>query len=218
MPTALVVCLSCVPSWWMLLTHPWNLAQSPPRFQMASVLPVLKKPGSDQEDLSNYCPISNLPFLSKILERAVAAQFHRHMSNHELHEPVQSGFGVHHSTETALTAADSSHISILILLDLSAAVDTIFHTILLNCISYHLGIAGTALSRLQSYLSNRKHSVTISKSSSCQVPVNQGVPQGSVPGPVLFTIYMLSLGQIIANMVSVFTLMPNHPPSTPHVS
>uniref|UniRef100_A0A671VP79 Reverse transcriptase domain-containing protein n=1 Tax=Sparus aurata TaxID=8175 RepID=A0A671VP79_SPAAU len=177
----------------------------PSTFKTASVTPILKKPGLDPDDLHNYRPIFNLPFLSKILERAVAAQLQQHISNHELYEPLQSGFRARHSTETALIkitsdlliTADTGHISILILLDLSAAFDTISHTILLTRLSDYLGLTGTALSWFQSYLTNRKQFVTIGDSSSTSAPINQGVPQGSVLGPLLFTIYMLSLGQII---------------------
>ena len=73
--------------------------------------------------------VSNLPFLSKILEGALAAQLHQHKSNHELYEPLPSGFRPHHTTETTL----------------SAGFDTVCHTILLNRLSKHLGL-GTDLS------------------------------------------------------------------------
>ena len=127
------------------------------------------------------------------------------MSNHELYEPLQSGFTARQSTETALIritndlliAVDSGHISILILLDLSAALDTISHTNLLTRLSDYFGLTGKALSSFQSYLTNRKQFLTIGDSSSTPARVNQGVPQGSVLGHLLYTIYMLPLGQIL---------------------
>ena len=207
MPTALVK--ACLPALCPIMVNIINSSLAsglvPDSLKMASVTPILKKPGLDRDDSNNYRPISNLPFLSKILERAVAAQLHQHMANHELYETFQSGFRPHHSTETTLIkitndlliAADSGHISILVLLDLSAAFDTVSHTILLTRLSDYLGLTGSALSWFQSYLTNRKQFVTIRDSSSTPAPVNHGVPQGSVLGPLLFTIYMLPLGQII---------------------
>ena len=96
----------------------------PPSFKVASVTPILKKPGLDSADLNNYRPISNLPFHSKLLERAVAVQLHQHLSNHELYEIFQSGYRTNHSTETALIkvtydllmAADAHNISLFIMM------------------------------------------------------------------------------------------------------
>ncbi|KAK5918591.1 hypothetical protein CgunFtcFv8_003341 [Champsocephalus gunnari] len=177
----------------------------PTSFKTASVTPILKKPGLDPTDLNNYRPISNLPFLSKILERAVADQLHHHMSNHELYEPFQSAYRTHHSTETALIkitndlliAADSGSITTLILLDLSAAFDTISHNILLTRLSELLGLTDSVLSLFHSYLSDRTQFVTHAACSSPCASVNHGVPQGSVFGPLLFTIYILPIGDII---------------------
>ena len=179
----------------------------PSSFKLAAMTPTLKKSGLDPDDPNNYRPISNLPFLSKILESSVAAQLQHHMSHHELFEPFQSGFRPHHSTETALIkitndlliAADDGLVSVLILLDLSAAFDTISHSILLSRLSDLIGLTDITLSWFQSYLSNRKQYITLQGSYSSTATVNHGVSQGSVLGPLLFTIYLLPLGQIIRN-------------------
>lgn len=128
----------------------------------ASLIPILKKPGADPNNFDNLRPISNLPFISKILEKVVAAQLHLHLNDHNLYEQFQSGFRPNHSTETALLritndllmAADSGLLSILILLDLSAAFDTISHNILLNRLA-SIGISHTPLAWFTSYLSDR---------------------------------------------------------------
>ena len=207
MPSTLVK--ACLPTLCNTITTIINTSlQSrvvPTTFKTAAVIPTLKKPGLDPDDPNNYRPISNLPFLCKILERAVAAQLQQHMSHHELFEPLQSGFRAHHSTETALvkitddllTAADNGLITILILLDLSAAFDTVSHSILLKRLSQFIGLSGTALLWFHSYLSNRQQFITLNDSRSSTATISHGVPQGSVLGPLLFTIYMLPLGQII---------------------
>ncbi|KAK5933148.1 hypothetical protein CgunFtcFv8_004799 [Champsocephalus gunnari] len=84
----------------------------------------------------------------------------------------------------------------LILLDLSAAFDTVSHTILLTRLR-DIGIEGTALRWLQSYLTERSHFICLNNHSSAKASVTQGVPQGSVLGPLLFIIYILPLGQIL---------------------
>ena len=98
----------------------------PSCFKVASVSPLLKKPGLDLDDIKNYRPVSNLPFLSKVLEKIVLSQLKYHLSKNELFEPFQFAYRENHSTETALlriccdilNAADEGLISVLSLLDL----------------------------------------------------------------------------------------------------
>ena len=177
----------------------------PQSFRVAVVKPLLKKPTLDSGILGNYRPISNLPFLSKILEKAVAKQLCDFLQNNNLFECFQSGFRAHHSTETALVkvtndiliASDNGLLSVLVLLDLSAAFDTIDHHILLQRLEHLVGIEGAALNWFKSYLSDRSQFVNVNGKSSLREKVRYGVPQGSVLGPILFTLYMLPLGKII---------------------
>ncbi len=107
-----------------------------------------------------------------------------------------------HSTETALIrvtndlllSSDRGCISLLVLLDLSAAFDTIDHDILLNRPENFVGVSGSALAWFKSYLSDRHHFVAMNEEVSYRSQVQYGVPQGSVLGPSLFTLYMLPLG------------------------
>ncbi len=147
-----------------------------------------------------------MPFISKVLEKVVAKQLCRHLQENSLYEIFQSGFRAHHCTETALVkvtndlliAADSGLLSILVLLDLSAAFDTIDHNILLQRLEC-VGTRGTALCWFKSYLSDRYQFVHVNEQSSPRSKVCYGVPQGSVLGPILFMLYMLPLGHIIRN-------------------
>ena len=162
------------------------------------ITPILKNGGLDPEVLKNYRPVCNTLFLSKIIERAALVQSIKHMDFIKAHIPNQSGYKPKHSCETLLLRVtndillnmDNSKCTIMLLLDLSAAFDTVDHSVLLHLLWYELGIRGAAFEWFVEFLGGRKQAVNIDGHKSCFVDNNYGVPQGSVVGPFLFNIYI----------------------------
>uniref|UniRef100_A0A3Q3IT75 Reverse transcriptase domain-containing protein n=1 Tax=Monopterus albus TaxID=43700 RepID=A0A3Q3IT75_MONAL len=156
---------------------------------------------------SNFRPISNLPFLSKVLEKIVYAQLLAFLDEHNILETFQSGFKTQHSTESALVkvlndiflATDSGNCVVLVLLDLTAAFDTVDHNILISRLEHWVGIRGIALEWFRSYLKDRSFCVKLGDAVSSSEPLVYGVPQGSVLGSLLFSLYLLPLGTILRN-------------------
>ena len=182
------------------------LAAIVPRpFKTAIIKPLLKKNGLDTNDCNNYRPVSNLSFVSKILERVVSKQLVQHLNANNLLDPFQSAYRHGHSCETSLLrllndvlcSTDRGDLSLLVLLDLSAAFDVIDHELLLSRLQKEMGITGTALRWFNSYLVDRTQHVVVKQASSQSTSLNCGVPQGSVLGPILFSIYTSQLGRII---------------------
>jgi hypothetical protein len=173
----------------------------------AVVTPLLKKAHLDAAEMKNYRPVSNLSFLSKVVERLVSAQLVRYLQEHNLMPCMQSAYRRHHSTETALlrvlsdffTAADSQQVSLLGLLDLSAAFDCVDHDILLLRLERDFGITDTALDWIRSFLTMRTQQVFFNGVLSAVSVLPSGVPQGSVLGPLLFLLYATELFKIIAD-------------------
>ena len=174
----------------------------PTRTSSTHLLPLLKKPSLDKNLLKNYRPISNLPFLSKILEKVVLHKLLSNLQENNFSNPFQSAYRAGHSTETVLceifSALDNDNISVLLLLDLSAAFDTIDHQILPSRLNSVFGIQSTALQWFHSYLSDRYQSTSVNNSSPSPSQLMYGVPQGSVLGPILFVLYTTPLSDIIA--------------------
>ena len=181
----------------------FKTATMPEELKHGILSPLLKKIGLELIK-KNFRPVSNLPFLSKIIEKVAVSQLVDYMLEHKLMEIFQSAYKAFHSTETALVrvlndlllAKDDMELSILMLLDLSAAFDTIDHAILLERLAISFGVCGKALDWIKSYLSSRTQSVKIGNHNSKSVPLLFGVPQGSVIGPILFIIYLSPLGDI----------------------
>src|SRR6266699_3224046 len=153
--------------------------------------------------MSSYRPISNLLYVLKLLERCVAKQLNSYLSFNAHYGAFQSAYRPHHSTETALlrvqndilSRMDNNEVTLLSLLDLSAAFDTVDHTILLECLK-NIGITGLVYDWFSSYLTGRTQAMFLDGVSSDSVNITCGVPQGSVLGPILFNIYTQPLGEI----------------------
>ena len=201
--------LHCADTFAPYLTNVINTSLStgkvPDLYKLAIVNPLLKKNGLDESDLNNYRPVSNLNFFSKVLERIVLAQLLRHLKSNNLETVYQSAYKACHSTETALLkvssdildSTDQNEICILTLLDLSAAFDTINHNIMISRLHTTYGLSGTVMEWFKSYLADRFQAVRIGAVKSVFKPITCGVPQGSVLGPVLFTLYTRPLVDII---------------------
>jgi hypothetical protein len=118
--------------------------------QKCSHKTTAEETGLNPDILKNYRPVSNLPFISKILEKVVNACIKHHLVSNFLHEPFQSAYQKFHSTERAflkvkndiLESPDQGIVSVLVMLDLSAAFDTIDHQTLLQGLEQHVDITG----------------------------------------------------------------------------
>jgi hypothetical protein len=206
-PIPIWLAKECIDEVIPIMTRIVNLSLSqglvPSQLKHAVVRPLLKKAGLDPI-MKNYRPVSNLSFLSKVLEAAVIMQMEEHFTNNNLHDNNQSAYKKYHSTETLLlkihndiiTSLDQGKIIMLVMLDLSAAFDTIDHKILTDRLKSKYGINGTALQWFKSYLSNRTQSVLIDDYESQRKKLKFGVPQGSKLGPILFNAYIAPMSKV----------------------
>jgi len=181
-------------------------ATLPASFKEAIVTPILKKTSLDKEHLKNYRPVSNLNFISKVIEKVVAKRIQTHLGENNITIPFQSAYKKGHSTETALLRIyndivckinNTNNINLL-LLDLSAAFDTIDHETLYQRLHDHFQISDNALLWFRAYLSGCNTRVSINGSMSDPLPLKCGVPQGSVLGPIIFSLYTAPLGDFLS--------------------
>ena len=178
-----------------------------PESEKFSYVRPLIKAGKNPNDISSFRPLYNTSFLSKLLENVALQQLECHLTRLQYLPTFQSAYRKFHSVETAVCriyndlvinkAAGSC--SILILLDLSAAFDTVDHSIFLNDLEV-LGLSGLVLEWFKSYLTDRCFKVIIGKETSEIGKMKTGVPQGSVLGPILFTIYTAELSYLLKDL------------------
>ena len=188
-----------------IINHSLSTSTFSSVLKQALVYPLIKKVGLDKEDYCNYRPVSNLSFISKLIEKVVLDQLNKHLSLNELSDNFQSAYRKFHSTETALVkvqsdimnAIDGGSAAVLVLLDLSAAFDVLDHSILLNRLENICGIRTNALDWFKSYLTSRVQAVQVKDRVSNYKSLPHGVPQVSCIGPQLFSVYIQPLGALI---------------------
>ena len=149
--------------------------------------------------MNNYRPVSNLCFIAKILEKLVLSQVSSYLNSHNHYNTCQLAYRPGHSTETTILKVvndlfiylNKGNMSLLALLDISSALDTIDHSILVHQLH-----TNTVLQWFSSYLTDSSQYVSSSNHCSAFAPVHSGVPQGSVIGPMLFIMYTKPLSAI----------------------
>ena len=187
-------------------------------WKSAVIRPLLKKTGLDLIT-SNYRPVSNLTFLSKVLEKTALEQFMQHCNINGLFPTYQSAYRKDHSCETALThliddllwAMEKQKVTAMIMIDLSSTFDTVDHDILLTVLNKKLfGIENQVLGWFDSYLTPHTCKVNVGNVYSAEKNLDVSVPQGSCAGAVLFSAYASMLASVIPSGVDVHGYADNH--------
>ena len=181
----------------------------PQTWKRAIVKTLLKKIGLENI-FKNYSPVSNLNFISKLLEGVVCLQIQEHLYKQNMLPQYQSSYWANYSTETlllkliddVLKGMEAQEVTAPVALDLNAAYDTVDHELLLVILRSHFGIYGIPLTWIKSYLDKRSFQVEVGSTLSEPIDVPYAVQQGSLLGPVLFVCYIATLQNIIQDTSS----------------
>ena len=175
-------------------------------WKTAIVRPILKKAGLALQ-LSNFRQVSNLSFLSHVVECAVLEQFNKHCKDQDLIPDYQSAYRVNYSCKTVLVtivndiqwAMENQRVTTLMAVDLGATFDTMNHNILISVLRERFGITETALSWFESYLHPLYCKVNVGTTYSKNRELVYSVAQGSCAGPVLFTVYASTIESVVVS-------------------
>ena len=186
-------------------------------WKTAIVRPLIKKPGLELSK-KNYRPVSNLCSLSKLVEHCILKQFLKHCDNNGLIPDFQSAYQANYSTETSLVkmandilwAMEAQPITMMVILDLSAAFDMVDHSILLNILENQFGVTGTALRWFSNYLRPRSFKVHIGDEYSESQKLSFGEPHGSCSGANIFICYCSLINKEVPESISINGFADDH--------
>jgi hypothetical protein len=181
----------------------------PQDWKLAHVTPVFKK--GERYCAENYRPISLTSIPCKVMEHVIVHAITKHMEKNNLLHPEQHGFRRQRSCETQLIGLvdeltqelENGHQTDVIALDFSKAFDKVNHSLLVHKLKRY-GITGAINTWIASFLSNRQQSVIVDDTVSKPIPVESGVPQGSVLGPALFLAYIDDLPDTVQSKTRLF--------------
>ena len=203
------------------LTNVVNLSLETGQFAVhwktAIVRPLLKKQGLDLIP-NNYRPVSNLPFISKLVEKCMLHQFNQHCDTYHLLPDYQSAYRKNYSCETALVkfvsdmlvSMEHQKVTAVVAIDLSAAFDTVDHSILLSVLNSRFGMTDVALDWFRNYLSPRSFKVKVGETCSVDQQVNFSVPQGSCAGPILYSAYASTMQDSVPASIAIHGYADDH--------